>query len=126
MKDDDTIGYCQPPTHSRWRKGQSGNPKGRPKTRAEIIDDAARILSLPVDARAPDGKTVRLDGIEATYLALCKKGLKGHRPSLFDEIRIMFDVCIAAEKTKQEDAERRKLFLEVGAKLGFLPRTDDD
>jgi hypothetical protein len=23
------VGYGRPPTHSRWKKGQSGNPKGR-------------------------------------------------------------------------------------------------
>lgn len=126
MKDNDTIGYCQPPTHSRWRKGQSGNPKGRPKTRDEIIDDAARIFGQPVDARAHDGKTVRLEGIEASYLALCRKGLKGHKTSLLDAIRIMIDIGVAAEKTNQKDAERRRLFREVGAKLGFLLRTDDD
>ena len=25
------IGYCTPPKHTQFRKGQSGNPKGRPK-----------------------------------------------------------------------------------------------
>lgn len=25
------VGYCKPPSHTRFAKGQSGNPKGRPK-----------------------------------------------------------------------------------------------
>ena len=25
------VGYGKPPQHSRFRKGQSGNPRGRPK-----------------------------------------------------------------------------------------------
>ncbi len=25
------VGYGRPPVHSRWKQGQSGNPKGRPK-----------------------------------------------------------------------------------------------
>ena len=25
------VGYCRPPLHSRFKPGQSGNPKGRPK-----------------------------------------------------------------------------------------------
>ena len=27
------VGYGNPPLHSRWRPGQSGNPSGRPKGR---------------------------------------------------------------------------------------------
>ena len=27
------TGYCQPPIHTRWPKGTSGNPAGRPKGR---------------------------------------------------------------------------------------------
>lgn len=27
---DDPIGYGNPPKHSQYKKGQSGNPKGRP------------------------------------------------------------------------------------------------
>jgi hypothetical protein len=29
--DDYRVGYGRPPQHSRWKKGQSGNPRGRPK-----------------------------------------------------------------------------------------------
>ena len=25
------VGNCSPPLHTRWRKGHSGNPKGRPR-----------------------------------------------------------------------------------------------
>lgn len=28
---DEAIGYGRPPKATRWQKGQSGNPKGRPK-----------------------------------------------------------------------------------------------
>lgn len=30
-QEEDEVGYCKPPKHSRWQKGQSGNPRGRPK-----------------------------------------------------------------------------------------------
>ena len=28
--DGDAVGYCKPPREHRWRRGQSGNPRGRP------------------------------------------------------------------------------------------------
>lgn len=30
-EEDDLVGYGRPPSHSRFRKGRSGNPKGRPR-----------------------------------------------------------------------------------------------
>lgn len=32
----DEVGYGKPPVHSRWKPGQSGNPKGRPKKERSI------------------------------------------------------------------------------------------
>jgi hypothetical protein len=31
----DQVGYGRPPRHTRFRKGRSGNPKGRPKVGAD-------------------------------------------------------------------------------------------
>ena len=118
MSDDDKIGFANPPKSTRWRKGQSGNPKGRPKTKSEFMMDAAQILTQPVDARAPDGKTVRLDGIEAAYLALCRNGLKGHKPSLLEAIRIMLEVGPAVQAKEEEQKNQRQDVIERLERMG--------
>lgn len=42
MSDDDNeeheVGYKKPPVHSRWKKGQSGNLKGRKKGKVRLVD----------------------------------------------------------------------------------------
>lgn len=38
------VGYGKPPSHSQWRKGQSGNPKGKPKGARGLKGDLDRVL----------------------------------------------------------------------------------
>ncbi len=119
MSDDEKVGFGCPPKQTRWKKGQSGNPKGRPKSKSEDLADAANILTQPIDARTPDGKTVKLDGIEAAYLALCKKGLKGHKGSLLEAIRIMLEVGPAVQVKENEQKARRQRILASFEKRGL-------
>lgn len=118
MSKKNEVGYANPPKSTRWQKGQSGNPKGRPKTKSEFMMDAAQILIQPVDARAPDGKMVRLDGIEAAYFALCRNGLKGHKPSLLEAIRIMLEVGPAVQKKEEEQKNKRQEIIERLERMG--------
>lgn len=117
MTDDAKVGYASPPQSTRWRKGQSGNPKGRPRRQSDIMHEAAQILTQPVEARM-DGKRVRLEAIEASYLALCKKGLKGHKMSLLEAIRIMLETGVAAEATAQSAQDKREQVLDLFERMG--------
>lgn len=38
------TGYGKPPRHSRWQKGQSGNPKGRAKGKRGLKTDLAQAI----------------------------------------------------------------------------------
>lgn len=37
------TGYKRPPKNRQWQRGQSGNPKGRPKRSDDLADIAARV-----------------------------------------------------------------------------------
>jgi len=38
------VGYCKPPRHSRFQKGQSGNPPGRPRGALDLASTLLRAL----------------------------------------------------------------------------------
>ncbi len=127
MANDDEIGYAKPPKNAQWKPGQSGNPSGRPKGRSDLLQEAAAILSEPVTARTPDGRSISLGAMEGAYLSLCKKALKGHDPSLYEAIRIMFKV-MPDEEEKQANAPALLLEMrrEFARKLGKVLPEDED
>src|SRR5215204_1766862 len=42
------VGYKKPPVHTRFRKGRSGNPRGRPKGSANYLTTLRRVLAQKV------------------------------------------------------------------------------
>jgi hypothetical protein len=75
----DAVGFGQPPKATRFKKGQSGNPKGRPKNRRRDVP-YDMLLGQMVTVRE-DGRERRVTAAEAFILQLTKKGLEGDSAS---------------------------------------------
>lgn len=73
------VGYRKPPTESRFQKGKSGNPRGRPKNRRRGLP-YDHVLGQMVTIRDA-GAERRVTAAEAFLLHLTKKGLEGDGPA---------------------------------------------
>lgn len=73
--EDAPVGFGRPPAASRFRKGQSGNPKGRPRNSTRDLPYNT-ILGQMVTVRE-DGKERRVTAAEAFLLQLTQRGLAG-------------------------------------------------
>jgi hypothetical protein len=81
------VGYRRPPIHSRFKPGQSGNPKGRPKGTNNFRTDVKSTLRAPVKVTR-DGRPRRVSTQEAALLRLCEKALGGDPRALDQYIQL--------------------------------------
>lgn len=76
MAKDYEVGYGRPPKHSRFRKGESGNPKGRPKGAKSFRTEFLEELGETIQVRE-DGRTRRISKQRAAIKQLMAKAIKG-------------------------------------------------
>jgi hypothetical protein len=97
------IGYKRPPAHSRFVKGKSGNPKGRPKA-TRVGSSLANLVNQTI--------TVTLEGIprkmpltEALAMSLAHRALAGNTAAAREFMRIVEKVA-AEQKLAEEKPDR--------------------
>ena len=78
-KNDYDVGFGKPPKTSRFKKGKSGNPKGRPKGSRNIKTDLTDALNQKVSIQE-GGSVKKVSKRKAIVLAQIAKAMKGdHR-----------------------------------------------
>jgi hypothetical protein len=70
------IGYGKPPKSTRFQKGVSGNPGGRPKGSLDFDEQLLREASLPVVINE-NGRQIRISKQEVVIRQLMHKAMKG-------------------------------------------------
>jgi hypothetical protein len=97
-EEDTEVGYKKPPRHTRFRPGQSGNPRGRQKGLRNLASDVKRTLETPVKL-TDRGKERRVSTQEAALLRLREKALNGDARALdrFLQLAQIFNNLIPIE-----------------------------
>jgi len=106
---DQGVGYGRPPKANQFKKGQSGNPKGRPKGTRSVGAVLQEVLGQRI-AVTENGKTRRLPALEVMLRRLANDAMRSEPAalklmlSLFDrygespEAGIRFDEILAEDK----------------------------
>jgi hypothetical protein len=107
------VGYGRPPEHSRFKPGQSGNLKGRPKGVSNFKTDVQAILKMPVKVTR-DGKPRKISTQKGALLLLREKGLKGVSKELFELLNLgrtyNDEELVAARSLSADDASILKIY----------------
>ena len=106
------VGYKKTPLGTRFKKGQSGNPKGRPKGSKNLKTILKEVINEKVPVRE-DGKTRKITKLEAIIKQVVNKASTGDpratkqlmefiREYLSEEQNADFGNAIAAAKSPAE------------------------
>jgi hypothetical protein len=125
---DYAVGYGKPPLFARFRKGVSGNPRGRPRG---MTDAGAKALALKelyrlVTVREGD-KVMRLPVIQAVLRSQLALAVKGHSPAQRAVIAAAHaleqDVALEAAAAREKAAAAKPTsYLDAARRVAFLLR----
>lgn len=102
-KPDYAVGYGKPPVSSRFKPGQSGNPKGRPKASKGLNTIVRDIITQIVAVRTAHGEK-RISRIEAALHKTVELAMKGNPRALAQLLKLYAD-AVPDGKSKAVEQE---------------------
>lgn len=93
-QDDDAAGYRRPPKQTRWKKGQSGNPKRRYPLRSKNTVEMIDRFFLKLVTITENGGEKKVSTLEAIFLQLWLKEIAGDRRAL--DVRLKYEAFARA------------------------------
>lgn len=137
QRDDDDegyeVGYGKPPKGSRFKKGQSGNPKGRPKGAKSVKSSMKRELESKISVRQ-NGRTITISKSEAAAKRLVDMALQGDPKALLLLVKLdseLFEDAVKAVSDEQRldagpvDHEMLASYLAGGFGVADVPEAED-
>ena len=105
------VGYAKPPEKHRFKRGQSGNAKGRPKTSKAVGTVIRDILNEKVEVRTARGSR-KMPAIEAMLRAKMNRALKGDAKATEQILKVAHLVGLVRESDADPDHDPNKLSAE--------------
>ena len=116
------VGYMNPPEHTRFKKGQSGNPRGRPRKRDDLNTVLQRVLNRKVRVKDNDRK---LPIREALIWKLRELALQGDKQALALQRRIIDEADIGPS-VEERLREKRDRILKAFERMGVEAKWSED
>ena len=120
MGNDGEVGFGKAPVHSRFRKGCSGNSKGRPKGTKNLRTDLTEVLQERITVIEGNRK-VKMSKQRAVVMALVTKTLRGDSRAATTLLNTMFRALgfadTAGDVEQPLDANEQELLAFIDARL---------
>jgi len=112
--EDYPVGYRKPPAHSQFKKGESGNPRGRPKGALNVAAVLLKTLREKVMINE-NGKRKTITKLEASLKQLVNKAASGELRALAQ----LTQMTLAAEHSAAENNSSKEVLNEPDRKVVF-------